>query len=52
LRLELKRALIGMAPSTYNATVEIACKIEGEDLEQTRQRNKRGFKPPAPKRPE
>jgi hypothetical protein len=40
LQLKLNRALIGMAPSTYNDAVEISSRIEGENLEQTKQRNK------------
>jgi hypothetical protein len=34
LRLKLKRALIGMAPSTFSAAIKIASRIEGEDVEQ------------------
>jgi hypothetical protein len=42
---ELKRALVGMGPSTYNISMEIASRIEDEDLEKARQRNKKGLNP-------
>jgi hypothetical protein len=49
----MKRVLIGMTLSTFGDTVEIASRIEGEDLEQARERiwkGKEGFRPPAHKR--
>jgi hypothetical protein len=49
--LELKRALIGMAPSTFSAAVEIASRIEGKDLEQVKQKGKEGFRLATHKRP-
>jgi hypothetical protein len=36
LHVELKRALIGIAPETFSAAVEKASRIEGEDIEQAR----------------
>jgi hypothetical protein len=33
LRLYLRKALIGMAPASFSAIVEIASRIEGEDIE-------------------
>jgi hypothetical protein len=36
LRLELKKALIRLAASTYNGAIDIASRLEGEELEQAR----------------
>jgi hypothetical protein len=51
LHLDLKKALIGMAPLTLSTTVEIATRIEGAELEQAKQKGKEGQRPPAQKRP-
>jgi hypothetical protein len=49
-RSELKRTLIGVAPPTFNAAIEIASRIEREDLDQAKQKDEGGFRPSARKR--
>jgi hypothetical protein len=51
LKSELRTTLIGLAPSTYDNEVEIASRLEEDEMEQVRQRNKGRDRPPAPKRP-
>jgi hypothetical protein len=50
LYLELKRALIGMDLATFSAAVEIASRIEGENIKQVKRRGKEGQKSSAQKR--
>jgi hypothetical protein len=42
LRLDLKKALIGLAPATFSAAVEIASRIDSEDIEQVKRKGKEG----------
>jgi hypothetical protein len=50
LRPELKRTLIGIAPPTFSAAVEISSRIEGEHLDQAKQKSKKRVRPSAHKR--
>jgi hypothetical protein len=50
LRLDLKKALIGIAPATVGAVVEIASRIDGVELERGKHKGKEGQRPSAQKR--
>jgi hypothetical protein len=50
LCLEPKRTLIGIDPESFSTGVEIASRIEGEDIEQAKRKGKEGQKSSTQKR--